>query len=42
MLSELFRNEVGVAYDALKSNPSRAVTADQVRVRLAAENAKVS
>ena len=36
------QNEVGVAYDALKSNPSRAVTADQVRERLASENAKVS
>jgi len=36
------QNEVGSAYDALKSNPSRAVTADQVRERLASENAKVS
>jgi putative addiction module CopG family antidote len=35
------QNEVGSAYDALKSNPSRAVTADQVRERLAAENAKM-
>ena len=35
------QNEVGVAYDALKSNPSRAVTADQVRQRLASENAKM-
>ncbi len=35
------KNEVGVAYDALKSNPSRAVTADQVRERLASENAKM-
>ncbi len=35
------QNEVGVAYDALKSNPSRAVTADQVRERLASENAKM-
>jgi antitoxin ParD1/3/4 len=35
------QNEVGSAYDALKSNPSRAVTADQVRQRLAAENAKM-
>jgi antitoxin ParD1/3/4 len=35
------QNEVGVAYDALKSNPSRAVTADQVRERLASENARM-
>ena len=35
------QNEVGVAYDALKSNPSRAVTVDQVRERLASENAKM-
>ncbi|MFM7698890.1 MAG: type II toxin-antitoxin system ParD family antitoxin [Limnohabitans sp.] len=35
------QNEVGVAYDVLKSNPSRAVTADQVRERLASENAKM-
>lgn len=35
------QNEVGVAYDALKSNPSRAVTADQVRQRLASENTKM-
>lgn len=35
------QNEVGSAYDALKSNPSRAVTADQVRERLAAENSKM-
>ena len=33
-------NQVGPAYDALKSDPSRAVTADQVRARLAAEHAK--
>lgn len=34
------KNQVGPAYDALKANPSRAVTADQVRARLAAEHAK--
>ena len=33
-------NQVGPAYDALKADPSRAVTADQVRARLAAEQAK--
>ncbi len=34
------RDQVGLAYDALKADPSRAVTADQVRTRLAAERAK--
>ena len=33
-------NKVGPAYDTLKADPSRAVTADQVRARLAAEHAK--
>ena len=33
-------NQVGPVYDALQADPSRAVTADQVRVRLAAEHAK--
>ncbi|MEO8410890.1 MAG: type II toxin-antitoxin system ParD family antitoxin [Propionivibrio sp.] len=33
-------NQVGPAYDALKAEPSRAVTADHVRARLAAEHAK--
>ena len=33
-------NQVGPAYDALKADPARAVTADQVRARLAAEHAK--
>ena len=32
--------QVGPAYDELKADPSRAVTADQVRTRLAAEHAK--
>lgn len=34
-------NQIGPAYDALKADPSRAVTADQVRTRLAAEHAKM-
>lgn len=34
------RDQVGPAYDALKADPSRAVTADKVRNRLAAEHAK--
>ena len=33
-------NQVGPAYDALKAEPSRAVSADQVRARLTAEHAK--
>ena len=33
-------SQVGPAYDALKADPSRAITADQVRARLAAEHAK--
>ena len=32
--------QVGSAYDALKADPSRAVTVDRVRARLAAEHAK--
>ena len=34
------RDQVGPAYDALKADPSRAVTTDHVRTRLAAEHAK--
>jgi antitoxin ParD1/3/4 len=36
------RNLVGPAYDALKSDPSRAVTATQIRARLAAEHKRAS
>lgn len=32
--------EVGPAYDALKANPTRAVTIDQLRATLAAEHKK--
>lgn len=32
--------EVGPAYDALKANPTRAVTVDQLRASLAAEHKK--
>ncbi|MBI3714130.1 MAG: type II toxin-antitoxin system ParD family antitoxin [Burkholderiales bacterium] len=32
--------EVGPAYDALKANPTRAVTLDQLRASLAAEHKK--
>ena len=34
------QQQVGPAYDALKADPSRAVSVDQVRARLAAEHAK--
>ncbi len=34
------QQQVGPAYDALKADPSRAVSVDQVRARLAAEQAK--
>jgi putative addiction module CopG family antidote len=32
--------QIGPAFDALKSDPDRAVTAEHVRARLAAEHAK--
>lgn len=32
------QEQVGPAYDALKADPSRAVSVDQVRARLAAEH----
>lgn len=32
--------QVGPAYDALKADPARAITPDQVRARLAAEHVK--
>jgi antitoxin ParD1/3/4 len=34
------REQVGPAYDALKTDPSRAVTAKQIRARLALEHQK--
>ena len=36
------RKEVGQAYDALKADPARAVTADQVRAKLAGEHKKAT
>jgi Arc/MetJ-type ribon-helix-helix transcriptional regulator len=32
------REQAGPAYDALKADPSRAVSADKVRARIAAEH----
>ena len=34
------RHQVGQSYDALKADPARAVTVNQVRTRLAGEHAK--
>ena len=34
------REQVGPAYDALKADPSRAVTVKQIRARLALEHQK--
>lgn len=39
-VEDWLQNQVGPAYDALKADPSRAVTVDQVRARLANEHAK--
>jgi antitoxin ParD1/3/4 len=36
------REQVGSAYDALKADPARAVTVDQVRARLADEHRKAT
>ena len=35
-------SQVGPAYDALKADPTRALTVDQVRARLRDEHARVS
>ena len=40
LVESWLRHQVGSAYDALKADPSRAVSADQIRARLAAEHAK--
>ena len=36
------REQVGPAFDALKADPARAVTVDQVRATLAAEHKKAT
>ncbi len=36
------RDQVGPAYDALKADPSRAVSVEQMRATLAAEHAKAT
>ena len=40
VIEDWLNNQVGAAYDALSADPSRALTVDQVRTRLAAEYAK--
>ena len=40
IIEDWLNNQVGAAYDALSANPSRALTVEQVRTRLAAEHAK--
>jgi antitoxin ParD1/3/4 len=39
-VEDWLHQQVGPAYDALKVDPSRSVTADRVRARLTAEHAK--
>lgn len=39
-VNDWLHTRVGSAFDALRNDPSRAVTVDQVRARLAAEHAK--
>jgi putative addiction module CopG family antidote len=41
IIEDWLNNQVGAAYDELFTDPSRAITVDQVRARLAAEHAKV-
>ena len=40
IVEDWLNNQVGAAYDTLAADPSRALTVDQVRTRLAAEQAK--
>ena len=41
-LEDWLRSNVAAAYDALKADPSRAVSVDRVRARLAAEKKKAA
>lgn len=41
-LESWLHEKAGLAYDALKADPARAVTADQVRERLASEDCATS
>jgi putative addiction module CopG family antidote len=40
VIEDWLNNQVSAAYDALSADPTRALTVDQVRTRLAAEHAK--
>lgn len=40
VVDQWLRKEVGAAYDALKADPSRAVSIDRVKARLAAAGKK--
>ena len=39
-IEDWMNNQISAAYDAMTADPSRALTVDQVRTRLAAEHAK--
>ena len=41
-VEDWLRNDVAATYDALKANPSKAVSVGRVRARLAAEHKKAS
>ena len=41
-VEDWLRNDVAAAYDALKADPSKAVSVGRVRTRLAAEHKKAS
>jgi len=41
-VEDWLRGDVAATYDALKAEPSRAVSVDRVRARLAAEHKKTS
>ena len=42
VVEDWLRNDVAATYDALKADPSKAVSAGRVRARLAAEHKKAS
>jgi antitoxin ParD1/3/4 len=42
VVEDWLRNDVAATYDALKADPSKAVSVGRVRARLAAEHKKVS
>ena len=42
VVEDWLRNDVAATYDAMKADPSKAVSVGRVRARLAAEHKKVS